>query len=458
MKRHIILLFLSFAVLLVACDKDDETILSDRCYISSLSLGMMKRAVHYQSSSGKDSIHISTYNASTYVMTVDQRTRTIENRDSLLSGSLLDAVLVSVEYVGGGLSYRPVSGGDADWKSYSEKDSIDVSEPVLFSVLAEDGVNYRFYTLSVNVHQQEGDSLTWSHMESADVFEGMAECSAVILGQRLMVIGRTAGGIQVAMRSSLGSEGEWELQPTDLPETTDVEGIKQNSEKLYASTSEGALYVSTDGLTWSEETPATSGFSLAAVTDSILYAIVDGKLCSSEDGQAWSEEALDDEPQYLPAYSLRSYILQQDNGNHRLLMMGYRENETDTAAVVWSKVWGQDEKEGEAIWMFINPTEDNTFLMPRLQHLTAFPYDNHGVAIGSASEPGRGSHQPLDAMYFSYDHGITWKADKEIQLPAEVRGVSGPLAVKTDADNYIWLILNNEVWRGRLNRLGFVRQ
>ena len=61
-------------------------------------------------------------------------------------------------------------------------------------------------------------------------------------------------------------------------------------------------------------------------------------------------------------------------------------------------------------------------------------------------------------MFFSRDCGITWKPDYELHLPKALLGVGGPIASAVDSDKYIWIIANREVWRGRLNRLGFLRQ
>jgi len=39
-----------------------------------------------------------------------------------------------------------------------------------------------------------------------------------------------------------------------------------------------------------------------------------------------------------------------------------------------------------------------------------------------------------------------------------LKGVSGPICSVVDDNNVIWIIANGELWRGKLNRLDFVRQ
>ena len=458
MKRHTYLLLLACALLMAACAKDDETVYSSHCYISGVTLGAVRRQMHTTTSDGRDSTYYTTFSGSNFAMTVDQRNLLIENHDSLLYGSDVSALLVTINYVGLMVAYRTTDDEDDEWLAYQTTDSLDVSRPLCLRVVSEDGNSERYYTLRINIHQQEGDSLYWSRVDSVAAFAGMTQMHAAVLNDTLMVLGRTGSGVTRAVRSTTGVAGEWTVEATDLPGNADVEGIKQRGSRFYANTDEGALYTSSDGKCWNQMAPP-AGTVLAAVTDRWLYAIVGGHLCRSADGAAWSEETLDDSLSFLPQTSLRSYRIAQDNGNVRLTLLGYRRDEdNDSTAVAWSKLWNEYTPEDEAGWMYINPTPDNVYRCPRLEHLNLFPYDGRGLAIGGASEAGHGQHEALDALYFSNDQGITWKPDYELHLPAAARGVSGPVAAVADGNNYIWLIASNQVWRGRLNRLGFARQ
>ena len=460
MKRHTYLLLLLGTIMFASCMKDDEKIYTNHCYISGVTLGSVRRQMHTTGWNGSDSIYYTSFSGSNFPMTIDQRRLLIENKDSLLCGAQLDALTMTITYVGSTVAYRPADEPDGEWTAYKSSDSLDVRKPLHLLLLSEDGNSYRTYTLRVNVHSQEGDSLRWARADSTDIFDGMSRMRALIVGGRLMVFGTTASGIVRVVRSTLAAQGEWTQETTDLPANADVEGIKQCGDRLYAATDDGAIYGSTDGAHWTMTTPPTAGLLLAAVTDSSFYAIIGGKLCRSADGNAWTEETLDDSLDCLPASSLRSYSIVQDNGNERLVLMGFRASDdaADSTAVVWSKMWNRYTPESEAEWMYINPTSDNVYLCPRLEHLNLLAYDERGLVVGGASENGHGHRQALDAMYFSNDHGITWKPDYELHLPAAARGAVGPVAAAVDEDNYIWLIASNQVWRGRLNRLGFARQ
>ena len=458
MKQYILLALLACAALLTGCSKDEETAVTDHCYISGVTLGTLKRVLHTTTAEGTDSIVRSTYTGNNFAMTVNQRTLVIENRDSLLYGTDVSAVLMTIEYVGATLAWRPASDEDSEWIAYDSTDSLDLREPLHIFALSRDGNSYRTYTLRLNVHKQEGDSLSWRQMENTEALAQMSDRKAAVVGDELMVWGHTADNIQLATRSINETKAEWKLDATNLPLDTYVESIMQHGETLYAGTEEGVIYTSADGRDWTSMAPATEGLRLAAVTDSLVYAVIGQKLCSSADGQTWTEESLDASAEYLPTTHLRSCVIQQPNGTHRLVLMGYRENDSDTTAVVWNKMWNDVQDESDDEWMYLCPTPDNTHQMPRLEQLCLLSYDGRCLALGGASETGRGRHTSLDAMYFSNDYGITWKPSYELFLPTAVKGVSGLLTAAVDGNNYIWLIADNQVWRGRINRLGFVRQ
>lgn len=76
-------------LLLGSCISDKEVESDDYCYIWEVSLGSLKREVNMLDALGKDTTIASTYTGSKYPMTINQRELTIENRDSLLYGTVL---------------------------------------------------------------------------------------------------------------------------------------------------------------------------------------------------------------------------------------------------------------------------------------------------------------------------------------------------------------------------------
>lgn len=90
-------------------------------------------------------------------------------------------------------------------------------------------------------------------------------------------------------------------------------------------------------------------------------------------------------------------------------------------------------------------------------------YDNMFYLIGGIDESGK----PQKDIYRSSDYGVTWNyVDTLVVLPSsyQARGFASMLV---DKDNYLMIFggkstINgqdlNDIWKGRINRLGFERQ
>lgn len=472
MKKNFYLL-LSLVVLICSCSKDDddEATASDICYISGVSLGVVKRVVQTTLPDGRDTLIGSSYNAGLFPMTINQRELTIENRDSLLLGTRLDALLVTISYQGSVVACRAADADTTDeWVKYVATDSLNLSKPIHLYVLSEDGHSKRIYTLKVNVHQQEGDSVNWTRVDSIGPFGTSAEKtqaippvamrSAILDGKLVVLAKNEEGFIITARRSDRTADGTWTFSQSGLPATTDVESLRQQDGALYISTTDGAIYTSSDALQWTEFISAQAGLRLVAVTDNWLYALMDGGLCRTSRTQpgTWLPETLDDDASRLPSLSLDSRYFVHENGYRYLQLVGTCEGSAESTAVVWNKIWDDDEDEATAEWVYFSPSPDNKYLCPALQHLAVFSYDGRGIALGGASIEGRGSHKPLDVMLVTNDQGVTWKTDVSLHLPSDITAEGGVVTALADEDHFIWIVTQNGVWRGRLNRLGFARQ
>ena len=455
-----LLLLLTLSFMTLSCSNDDSTIThNDYCYIKSVTLGTIKRTVKKHDRNDRTNVISTTtlsYSGSAFAMTIDQRNNIIENRDSLPYGSQLSAVTVTINFDGSMVAYRE-KGANAEWVAYSSTDSLNLTKPLELYTISNDAESSRIYTFKVNVHQQEGDSLYWDMCENEVAsLTGMSDMKAFVLNGKLMVLGQKTSGIVLAERSSTEAQGSWEeTATTGLPLTADVQTFCQQDGKLFLSTSDGEIFSSTDAKDWQQTgVPYSTGLTLVGKTAKFFYAISEGKLLRSADAGSWEEDRLDTEAIMLPASGIRTLNLQQTNGNSRIVMVGQREGSDN--AVVWSKMWNETEKEEDAQWVYFSISPDNKIPCPRLQYLNLLPYDGKCIAFGGASTDG--AHKALDAMYISQDYGITWRPDEELYMPVKLEGIEGCITSAVDKNNFIWIITNAQVWRGRLNRLGFAQQ
>lgn len=271
---------------------------------------------------------------------------------------------------------------------------------------------------------------------------------------KLLVLGQTENGVGLLVRDGLGVTGNWEQQNTSLPADADLTTLRVNNNKLYLTSESGCLYTSNDGQTWETLGIQQEGLTLAAVTNQFYYALMNGKLYRSADAVEWTEEELDEENTYLPQGRMLSVSYIQNNGNKRLFIAGASNDGDGAVGLAWSKMWRSDVVEGDAMWMHFNRSTGNDYYFPLLEGQSLFPYDGRLMTFGGKRIDKEG--ESMGCLYVSNDNGITWKQDLELHLPFELRGVEGPLAATVDANHYIWIIANQQVWRGRLNRLGFV--
>lgn len=457
MKRKYIYLLLASLILptlLTSCikDNDDTTELSEQCYISSLSLGSLKRTMYAKTSAGMDSIYTTSYSGSAFSMTIDQRNLTIENYDSLLVRSRLDKVTISVSFVGT-LVWRkanPTTEEEEKWTAYESKDSLDLTEPVHFRVYSETGNSSRTYTLKVNVHQQNGDSTTWDNLGTAAALAELGERRAVVLEDQLMVLGLDGSNNLMCVQHPNSLSGEWAQNSTTGADEAQPSTLQKQDTKLLMSTSEGKIIESENGTDWTTASyPTRAGIKLVAVSPDRLYALCDGQLLSSNGGD-WEEEQLDDEASNLPTDKLNGVFYISKNGMRRLFLIGSR-NAEDKEATVWCKTWsGQEES---ATWMYYTPNQTDQYRCPIMNNLTIVAYDGGMQALGGT----------LSSILHNADNGITWKAyeDNDMIVDEALQQVAKKakrLTATVDNDNFLWIVMDDQVWRGRINRLGFEKR
>jgi len=448
-RNKSLLLLLALVLLASSCSEKDNVVSTsnDYCYISSVILGNVKRKVQNANV---------TFSAVDYEMTINQRTNNIENRDSLPYGSQLSRVIATIHFDGSTLAYRE-KGSNSEWTSYNATDSLDLTKPLELFLTSNDNQSSRIYTLKVNVHQQEGDSLFWKQCDNnvAELTD-MTDMKAFVLNNKLFVLGQKASGITLAERSSTEAEGEWTETPvTDLPATTDIQTLRQYEDMLYLSTNDGSIFSSADAKGWRQEGSTYSApLKLIEKTEKYYYAISEGKILRSADATTWEEESLDTDATMLPTTDIRALSVEQANGNNRIILVGQSANSDN--AVVWNKMWNDSEQEENAEWVYFPITHDNNIPCPRLEYLNLLSYDGKCIAFGGASIDN--SKKALETMYVSQDYGITWRPDKEHRMPVELKGIEGCITSTVDENYFIWIITNAQVWRGRLNRLGFAQQ
>ena len=433
MKRLVYIL-IGFALLLAfvpACKEDEETALTSDCYISSFTLGALKRHVHYTDSTGHDTTYLISFSGSYYPLNIDQRAGTILLREPLPMETKINAVTATATFQGG-LFYQPWdANSDSTWTAFSATDSIDFSAPLRFRVYATDGSSYRDYYLRLDVRTSDPEKYTWEKVESD-------RCPADD-PRRLVAWGESLF-----------------LMTQDASSLTDPHTLVVYHDNLWVSSADGQqvwtkAHGDTDFMLYHTFEPATglASLRLFAGSENALYGIgvtTDGQrgIYSSTDGSTWTAMTADADLSLFPEKPVAlSYT--QTNGNQRVLVVG-QATDNETTCEVWSLL----EKSGEP-WTYFTPAPDNPYRLPALQDLCILSYNDMLMAAGGPSADGR--YEALETCYLSYDNGITWKAYEELTVPAELKAQAGRISVTT-LDDYIWFSVGTEIWRAHLNGYG----
>lgn len=460
------LALLASALVLGGCKSDEpETTVSDRCFIQSLTLGNVYQTHYIRGSQGQDSSYTTLFAGSLFPMTVNQRKNMIENLDSLPFHSRVNRLRISAEYTSALVWRKPVANGDTDtlWHVFSEKDSLDFSTPLEFAAVSSNGINLRKYLVQVNVHRQRGDTTVWQQEPDIPVMSDGARRKILVVEGNLYVLWNTSDSTLQCARRSVSPGAQWVSQNTGqrdiLPECLQVMGGK-----LFASTKTGGVLYSNDGLKWEPaDFPVLSGLQLVAASDNRLYALAQGQLLScSINGGNWINESLDDESTCLPQRNIRSLFYTSEYGIRRLLLVGEKlvGGKSSDELVSWSKVWNKGAEE-QSTWMYYTLNGNQIQQLPTLAQMNLLYYDGGLLVVGGAD--GSGKYKPMSLGWGSFDHGLSWQSfeSRGLNIAPELQqsaALAQQINVVVDAENYLWVFVGNKLWRGRMNRMGFLRQ
>lgn len=407
-----------------------------------------------------------------YKFTIDHGAGKIYNMDSLpvQSDTIIDRILIKTLSI---MNYATVKSSDGLDSLLSISDSLDLrgtmeilpdgtpGKPFTFKVWAPDGIHTKEYQLSVRVHQQHADSLSWGERPVASGFTSMrGQQKAVILNDRILVY-YDDQNTRVAS-ASISNPADWaELTVSGLPADFDCSSVLVYNGKVYTTTAGGEIYYSDNGTVWvkHEGLSQQNVFGLLVAFPylqsgpgyyngiggvSALLRAEDGSLCfarSDVDATSWKETG-EKIPEGFPTDRLSSFLYQNNLGVNMALVTGNMAGEqiavSDTSTVVWTTTDG-------LAWYPLHT--ESEFDCPKLKNPSVMYYGGQFYIFGSE----------FNGFYRSKD-GLVWEEVKErFMFPVSIRGKASEYSTVVDENNFIWIMRDTpcEVWRGRLNELGF---
>ena len=463
-------------------DYDPET------SITSFSIGTLYIDVVGLDSLGNDSAYYDSVDGSEYPFTINQLTRVIENKDSLPLNTRLDKVPTSVSYDAGYLFYTKLhyDGDEGTDTLWTDDDSISFEYgPLEFKVWSYAGVWGDPYTVKVNVHQENPDSMGWSnHYSHTFVSEKLTRQKAVFADEKIFVFGKDASGDIALEYTSLSYDYNGDIaskaymsswKKASLPDGTEPYSAVVWLDQIWF-VANNTLYVMDPQTVDYEEaslngTPSNLSLLLAgAVTSSNEYLYgraADGQFYVYDTSSAtWKEDGEADEDYDIDIdYRITSTTMPVSYNSNFTHVLTISENpvESDSCAIIGNRLTS------DKYWMALTARED-TMSCPNIVDPTIYYYNDKLYAFGGSSLTNTSSQNDsawvaFGAMFISENSGLSWQIstinttfpeDNESFVSHYDESVIGGYSSVLDEQNYIWIIwTDGTASRGRINYLGY---
>lgn len=369
-------------------------------------------------------------NLDTVFFAIDLDGRRIFNPDSLPVGT--DSVRAQVN-----LSLPPLSEAMIYFTSAHGLDSIDYLKtttdtvdfsrgPVRIHVVSYDKSNKADYTVNINIHRMQPDSLWWNATEVRPI---PTDLSSILRQRTIEWRGQvccftTDDQGQVCMASADAPDASaWHTRRVNLPAGTDLSSITPNGDYLYLL-ADNCLMRSTDADTWSD-TGVKMSYIYGIFADYVLgnLAVDNGYVCIRYPGQT--------DPATAPAMPESAPIADTSNpmtyhSEWSALPLFTVVGGLCADGSITGDCWSYDGTSWALTSMAAPPARRGAVLVPYFAFRTSAYWivTRRSVLLtfGGLSPKGLCDN----TMYISYDSGIHWaKGDQLIQPPYYLPTVYG---------------------------------
>lgn len=481
-----------------SCNKKTESS-AEATYMPSSTAAVTSFQVKSKNSSEKlDSVFFS----------IDLNRGVIFNADSLPVGTDVTKLVPTITYTSSASSVTLTINTDgkeveADYKT-NPNDSIDFTNPVKLTITAEDATTVRSYDIKVNVHTVQPDSLVWDKLAVTPLPSRLGnpktQKTVKFKNTTYTLLQENNDTFSLAVASDI-LKGEWNLITPDIKFQPNVRTLDATPDHLCILDISGVLHTSTDGINWSN-TGLTWTNIIGPYGNALLGMRNDsGKLVHT----SWPAEAGYREQPVSSEFPVSGYSdFVQFSNRWTTLPIGFMTGGRLADGSLTEKTWGFDGDNWEVLSENMVPKIDGASIVPYYVYRktsSSLVQTEFSVwmLIGGQLEDGKSNKK----IYVSYDNGVNWyAADTQMQLPdyfpglydldavmvewpkqASLEGnwqmrssrhVSPMARLKYDVDNYevswdcpyIYIFggkkesgsLNDEIWRGVLNRLTFIPQ
>lgn len=388
-----------------------------------------------------------------YKFTIDNIGRRIFNADSVpfSADTIINKILVTKLTSGSNIVYT----GDT---AFVMSDSVNflnsMTEPLKFKVYSLDLSVNREYAVQVNRHLQDPDSLVWRRKTTSFTGGILADGTphkAIRFGDEVRVYYSphehyytpVADGVNWTKRVSAGAS---------LPTDVILSSLLVHNNKMYALAPAGDVYASADGTNWEKSPLSGRVAALVASTPAGLAAVVGNEnntnhfAVTNDDLTAW--EFGEAAPADFPTQNISSVAYAASTGLLQKHVIVGATHDGATQTVPWFSFDGKE-------WAALATT--GGYYIPPMQHPNIMRQDDNFYVYGDDY-----------ATFYTSQTGIIWKeVEEKVMFPKEFNKRS-TASTLVDESGYIWMMwskrdgtsgaYSDEVWTGRVNKLGFVRK
>lgn len=415
-----------------------------------------------------------TYSASGYKMTVNADNSLIYNADSLVMGTDLKSVPVTLTTTNyGSVKVQGINGQES---YFIETGTIvDFTQPRVFTVTSSSGKVSRDYTVKVVAHQQSGTQYRWTCMSDEAITVPLQDAKAFFVGNRLVAMQSEMSAGTVTGRLVKYSEDFGKTWKTLSGVAVDASTqIGEMDGKLYVATA-GQLYHTSDFASWSAPAAldATIVKEFLGGVNGTLYAVnINDEIIISPElnngTYTWKTDQYEaafykevggakvlQKTDVFP-YKDYNFIVTPTRANSevkqafiiankqsdKVVNEDPKRNQNFVTAVVWSKLIDPTEAQP---WGYVDIAWNNHYYyLPKVNGLKAIMHNNVLIAKGEG----------VSKLYSSVDQGATWKS-AQLTYP---EGLSANIVALASKDKMLYLIgyntttMKRQVWRGYLEK------
>ncbi len=415
-----VFILLSTVAAIVGCNSDSEYIstTSSSAVVTSFSLAEDDSVLE-----NLDSIYFS----------IDLVNALIYNADSLPYGTKTDKLVanIGIEQCSAAELYVSRANQSDTVINYltNSTDSIDFSNgPVTLHLTSYDGVTTRDYSISVNVHQIEPDSLYWSSLDRKSLptsFGVPARQKTVELGTSVYCLTGVDDKYCLAVSSDLDS-WQWQIEELTPGFTPDIDSFNATSEALYILDDQGRLYSSSDGLTWSDCGVVWSHIYGGYGSTLLGVETDNGTYYHASYPSTGSSAAVEEDCPVSGTSQLITFENDWDIAPQAVMLGGRLSNGSLTSSAwgfdgtTWAKLSGNsfDAREKMTLFAYFTyKTDTDNWSVTKYTTL---------IALGGMTA----TPEVQNEVYISLDQGIHWKlADDLLQLPDYIPAMADAQAI-----------------------------